>query len=180
MIAMMVTLRRIRWPASLYEARPIAAIVIGGSAALAALVHALSLGEESVLACAALGAGCLLVLYGGMVKQLRNEHRKRAEMVEAIKAEWRRRNALIAAAAALGKRYDEPPPAAPRPARFLFLRERYVRGAVACIIGGGALATIAVYRALDAGDLSVWEATELALGSIVALYGGLLYRARYE
>ena len=48
-------------PAGLYEARPYVAIVVGGIAAIGSLVHALSLGEESALACVVLGVGCLLV-----------------------------------------------------------------------------------------------------------------------
>ena len=169
-------------PTGLYEARPYVAIAIGGIAAIGSLVHALSLGEESSLACVVLGVGCLLVLYGGMTKQLRNEHRRRIRLIAAIKAEWRRQDALIAKAAAEGRRYERVPELPPvlRASRFAFLKSPEVRGALACIVGGAGLAGIALFGSLEAGEMTLWDALELALGSIVALCGCLLSRAHYE
>jgi len=179
-----VNIRIPRWhlPASLYEARPYIAIGIGGIAAIGSLVHALSLGEESALACVVLGVGCLLVLYGGMTKQMRNDHRRRIRMIAEIKAEWRRREALIAQAATEGRRYEGEPALPPvlRTSRFAFLKVPEVRGALACIVGGTGLAGIALFGSLEAGDMTMWDAGQLALGSIIALYGGLLSRAPYE
>lgn len=169
-------------PAGLYEARPYVAIVVGGIAAIGSLVHALSLGEESALACVVLGVGCLLVLYGGMTKQMRNEHRRRIRMIAAIKAEWRRREVLIAQATAAGRRYEGEPALPPvlRASRFAFLKSPEVRGALACIVGGTGLAGIALFGSLEVGDMTAWDAGQLALGSIIALYGGLLSRAQHE
>jgi hypothetical protein len=164
-------------PRGLYEARPFIAMAIGGAAAMAALAHALSLGEESVLACGAMGAGCLLVLYGGLTKQMRNEHRRRIRMIAEIKAEWRNREAMAGIGAALdagAKRTRH------RSGRFAFLNEPYVRGAIACMVGGTTLAAIALVGSLGSGELSVWQACELALGSIIAVYGGLLHRVHLE
>ena len=166
-------------PRGLYEARPFIAMAIGAVAAFAALAHALSLGEESVLACSAMGVGCLLVLYGGMTKQMRNEHRRRIRLIAQIKAEWRERAREALAGAGPQQRHRATRSPRGR-GRFAFLKEPYVRGAIACMVGGSTLAAIALFGSLRGGELSVWQACELALGSIIAVYGGLLHRVHLE
>ena len=157
--------QRFLWPRVLYEARPYVAIIVGVVLAGGALGYAVSLREESTLTSTLLGLGSAIVLYGGLVKQMRSEYRNRVARIAAIKAEARQREADFAA----GIRS----PAPVKPAQ-LGTPNYGLRGAIACIVGGCVLAGVAVVRALQEGDFTVWESLAMALGSIIAVYGVMM------
>lgn len=172
---MAVDPRRIRWPRGLYEARPFAAIALGLSAAIVALGKALNAGEESIAICLTISAGGMLALYGGMVGQLRSETRRRQRLIAEIKAEARRRDEEYANGTWRMRRLEPP---RPTPRWLEILRDPWVRAAIVCMAGGTLLAVVGVARCLWVGDITIWEASEIAIGSVIALYGGLLEQAR--
>ncbi len=69
---------RLWWPSPLYEARPYGALLIGIAAGLGALARALQLGEWRLAVGVAFVAGCIAMIYGGVVVQMRMEYRRRS------------------------------------------------------------------------------------------------------
>lgn len=73
------------WPSRVYEARPWIAIAIGVlSATLAFGSSVPARGEWTLVGVIAFLVGCGLVVYGGVVLQIRREYRKRSK--------WHREN----------------------------------------------------------------------------------------
>lgn len=73
-------MKRAWWPSRVYEARPWIAIAIG--LALAGLAFQASMGAQGAWtfgAAIAFLTGCGLVVYGGVVLQIRRDYRKRSK-----------------------------------------------------------------------------------------------------
>jgi heme O synthase-like polyprenyltransferase len=63
------------WPTPAYEARPLVALLLGLVLAAAAFVIALVQGYWADLVVVVFTAGCVLAVYGAVLKQLRREYR---------------------------------------------------------------------------------------------------------
>jgi len=71
-------MRRIWWPEPLYEARPYGALTIGLLGGVVALARALAVGYWENLYTLAFVAGCAVMIYGGVVLQMRYDYRRRS------------------------------------------------------------------------------------------------------
>lgn len=68
--------KKLRWPRALYETRPAACLSLGALLIVTAFVIALRAGFWPVSVTALLVVGIVLILYGGITRQLRGDYRR--------------------------------------------------------------------------------------------------------
>jgi len=71
-------MRRLWWPEPLYEARPYGALTLGLLAGAIALARSIAVGSWEPPFLAAMVLGCGVMVYGGVVLQLRYGYRRRS------------------------------------------------------------------------------------------------------
>jgi hypothetical protein len=71
-------MRRFWWPEPVYEARPYGALTLGLLAGAIALARSIAVGSWERPFLAALMLGCGVMVYGGVVLQMRYSYRRRS------------------------------------------------------------------------------------------------------
>ena len=69
---------RIWLPEPVYEAKPYGALGLGALVGIGSFFRSLSEGSWDMVFAAAFVAGCLVLVYGGMILQMRQEYRRSA------------------------------------------------------------------------------------------------------
>lgn len=71
-------MRRFWWPEPLYEARPYGALTLGLLAGVISLARSIAIGSWELPFVAMLAAGGVVMIYGGVVLQMRYGYRRRS------------------------------------------------------------------------------------------------------
>ena len=66
------------WPERAYRSKPYLALGVGSALAIGSVVASIVRGDWGMLALVC-GLGCVLLIYGGVVLQLRSEYRRRSK-----------------------------------------------------------------------------------------------------
>lgn len=71
-------MRKLWWPEALYEARPYGALTLGLLAGVVSVARSIAVDSWDLPFVAAFVLGCAVMIYGGVVVQVRHAYRRRS------------------------------------------------------------------------------------------------------
>ncbi len=71
-------MRKFWWPEALYEAKPYGALTLGLMAGVVAMARSLGVGNWDAAFAIVLVAGSGVIVYGGVILQMRHDYRRRS------------------------------------------------------------------------------------------------------
>lgn len=71
-------MQKIWWPTPFYEGKPYAAMLLGLGAGVLAMLRSISLGDWDPAFAGGFVLGCTVIVYAGVVLEMRFEHRRAA------------------------------------------------------------------------------------------------------